>query len=226
LFLAACPDRACCVAGCRYTPGSRGFQLPVRMQLPPCQGDWPSGWRLASGVAVPAPRPVYGTAWQWQAARRRERVQPKPKAPRARCVVRQTALRNLGLRPQVPPPPPPWPMAHGGSGSRGSRQDSGFHGHPGEFRGRKHRPGPYISGHNEGATTCTGARAHPEPCVAKAEPPGHKAREADESGSSRGLPISNPQWSGPRPGGLTLRLRGSWGTEVRGWSSLALGGVG
>jgi hypothetical protein len=24
-------------------------------------------------------------------------------------------------------------------------------------------------------------------------------------------------WSGPRPGGLTLRLRGSWGTEVRGW---------
>jgi hypothetical protein len=28
-------------------------------------------------------------------------------------------------------------------------------------------------------------------------------------------------WSGPRPGGLTLRLRDSWGTEVRGWSSLA-----
>jgi hypothetical protein len=25
------------------------------------------------------------------------------------------------------------------------------------------------------------------------------------------------KWSGPRPGGLTLRLRGSWGTEVRGW---------
>ena len=25
------------------------------------------------------------------------------------------------------------------------------------------------------------------------------------------------QWSGPRPGGLTLRLRDSWGTEVRGW---------
>jgi hypothetical protein len=34
------------------------------------------------------------------------------------------------------------------------------------------------------------------------------------------------EWSGPRPGGLTLRLRGSWGTEVRGWSYLALGGVG
>jgi hypothetical protein len=33
-------------------------------------------------------------------------------------------------------------------------------------------------------------------------------------------------WSGPRPGGLALRLRDSWGTEVRGWSSLALGGVG
>jgi hypothetical protein len=36
----------------------------------------------------------------------------------------------------------------------------------------------------------------------------------------------NMKWSGPRPGGLTLRLRDSWGTEVRGWSSLALGGVG
>jgi hypothetical protein len=33
-------------------------------------------------------------------------------------------------------------------------------------------------------------------------------------------------WSGPRPGGLTLRLRDSWRTEVRGWSSLALGGAG
>jgi hypothetical protein len=39
--------------------------------------------------------------------------------------------------------------------------------------------------------------------------------------------ISPPRLlSGPRPGGLTLRLRDSWGTEVRGWSSLALGGVG
>jgi hypothetical protein len=26
-------------------------------------------------------------------------------------------------------------------------------------------------------------------------------------------------WSGPRPGGLTLRLRASWGTEARGWPS-------
>jgi hypothetical protein len=33
---------------------------------------------------------------------------------------------------------------------------------------------------------------------------------------------STSLWRGPRPGGLTLRLRGSWGTEVRGWSSLAL----
>jgi hypothetical protein len=33
------------------------------------------------------------------------------------------------------------------------------------------------------------------------------------------------KWSGPRPGGLALRLRDSWRTEVRGWSSLALGGV-
>jgi hypothetical protein len=24
------------------------------------------------------------------------------------------------------------------------------------------------------------------------------------------------KWSGPRPGGLTLRLRDTWGTEVRG----------
>jgi hypothetical protein len=30
-------------------------------------------------------------------------------------------------------------------------------------------------------------------------------------------------WSGPRPGGLTLRLRDSWGTEVRGWSSAIRG---
>ena len=30
------------------------------------------------------------------------------------------------------------------------------------------------------------------------------------------------QWKGPRPGGLTLSLRDSRGTEVRGWSSLAL----
>jgi hypothetical protein len=33
--------------------------------------------------------------------------------------------------------------------------------------------------------------------------------------------LRGPKWSGPRPGGLTLRLRDSWGTEVRGWSSLA-----
>jgi hypothetical protein len=29
------------------------------------------------------------------------------------------------------------------------------------------------------------------------------------------------QWSGPRPGGLALRLRDSWETEVRGCPSLA-----
>jgi hypothetical protein len=60
-------------------------------------------------------------------------------------------------------------------------------GHPGKFRGRKHRPGPGSSGHNEGATKCTGARARPEPCAAKPEPPDHRAREADESGSQLGL---------------------------------------
>jgi hypothetical protein len=38
------------------------------------------------------------------------------------------------------------------------------------------------------------------------------------------LEIGDWRWSGPRPGGLTLRLRDSWGNEVRGWSSLALSG--
>jgi hypothetical protein len=33
--------------------------------------------------------------------------------------------------------------------------------------------------------------------------------------------IRPPKWSGPRPGGLALRLRGSWGTEVRGWPPAA-----
>jgi hypothetical protein len=40
--------------------------------------------------------------------------------------------------------------------------------------------GPGLSGHNEGATKCTGARARPEPRAAKPEPPDHRAREADE----------------------------------------------
>jgi hypothetical protein len=39
------------------------------------------------------------------------------------------------------------------------------------------------------------------------------------------VPLLLLRWSGPRPGGLALRLRDSWGTEVRGWSSLALGCV-
>jgi hypothetical protein len=68
-----------------------------------------------------------------------------------------------------------------------SRQDSMAS--PENFGRRKHRPGPDFSGHNEGVTKRTEARARPEPCVAKAEPPCHKAREADESGSSRGFPI-------------------------------------
>jgi hypothetical protein len=62
-----------------------------------------------------------------------------------------------------------------GAAPRPARPQAGSHGHPhpGEFRGRKHRPGPDFSGHNEGATKCTGtgARARPEPCAAKAEPP-------------------------------------------------------
>jgi hypothetical protein len=39
-----------------------------------------------------------------------------------------------------------------------------------------------------------------------------------------GIRTNSISWSGPRPGGLTLRLRDSWGNEVRGWSSLALSG--
>jgi hypothetical protein len=40
-----------------------------------------------------------------------------------------------------------------------------------------------FSGHNEneGAIKCTGARAHLEPCAAKPEPPGHKARESAQA---------------------------------------------
>jgi hypothetical protein len=47
-----------------------------------------------------------------------------------------------------------------------------------------------------------------------------------EGGGLVGLEVdglaAHSSWSGPRPGGLALRLRDSWGTEVRGWSSLAL----
>jgi hypothetical protein len=36
-------------------------------------------------------------------------------------------------------------------------------------------------------------------------------------GGSKAAQTVQQEWSGPRPGGLTLRLRDSWGTEVRGW---------
>jgi hypothetical protein len=51
---------------------------------------------------------------------------------------------------------------------------------PGNFGGGSAGPDQGFLGitSNEGAAKCTGARARPEPCAAKAEPPGHKAREA------------------------------------------------
>jgi hypothetical protein len=59
----------------------------------------------------------------------------------------------------------------------------------------------------------------------------HALASRRRSGTSAAMSRSHwplvPQWapwSGPRPGGLTLRLRDSWGNEVRGWSSLALSG--
>jgi hypothetical protein len=57
---------------------------------------------------------------------------------------------------------------------------------PREISGEDAQARTRFSGHHEGAAKCTGARARPAPCAAKAEPPGHKAREADESGSHRG----------------------------------------
>jgi hypothetical protein len=60
---------------------------------------------------------------------------------------------------------------------------------PGNFGEGEHRPGPDLSGHNEGANKCAGAGARPEPCAAKPEPPDHRAREAHESGSQQGFHI-------------------------------------
>jgi hypothetical protein len=66
--------------------------------------------------------------------------------------------------------------------SGGEEEDSSGEGRGAAGRGRgraergKHRPGPGLSGHSEGTTKCTGARARPEPCAAKPEPPDHRAR--------------------------------------------------
>jgi hypothetical protein len=38
--------------------------------------------------------------------------------------------------------------------------------------------------YNEGATKCTGARARPEPCAAKPEPPDHRARGSTRAARS------------------------------------------
>jgi hypothetical protein len=80
----------------------------------------------------------------------------------------QLAVRVLRLRlaaGRIPWPCPPWEISRGGSTGAQARTS-----------------GPDFSGHNEGATKCTGARARPEPCAAKPEPPDRRAR-----GSTRGL---------------------------------------
>jgi hypothetical protein len=66
----------------------------------------------------------------------------------------------------------------------GSRQDPPM-ATPGNFGGGSTGPDRIFLGirHNEGATKCAGARARPEPCAAKPEPPDHKARGSHESGS-------------------------------------------
>jgi hypothetical protein len=52
---------------------------------------------------------------------------------------------------------------------------------------------------------------------------GGPASTAGHNGEAGPPPIQiRARWSGPRTGGLVLRLRDGWGTEVRGWSSLAM----
>jgi hypothetical protein len=52
--------------------------------------------------------------------------------------------------------------------------------------------------------------------VVLARTPGGIQPPAGE-GTEISLLLEHNIWSGARPGGLTLRLRDSWGTEVRGW---------
>jgi hypothetical protein len=59
-------------------------------------------------------------------------------------------------------PTPQMPRQH--------KHQAGFHGHPGKFRGRKHRPGPGFSGHNEGATRCKGGAELPLPALRRQAP--------------------------------------------------------
>jgi hypothetical protein len=79
---------------------------------------------------------------------------------------------------------------------------------------------------------------HYEPMTYRVQAPHRQSAKSGKCGGKDGAGIPNARraaqhheydegecqalgkWSGPRPGGLTLRLRGSWGTEVRGWSSL------
>jgi hypothetical protein len=60
---------------------------------------------------------------------------------------------------------------------------------PREISGEEAQARSRFSGLNEGATKCTGARARPEPCAAKPEPPDHRARGSHESGSQSRFPI-------------------------------------
>ena len=68
---------------------------------------------------------------------------------------------------------------------------------PQEISGEEAQARTRFSGHNEGATKCTGARVRPEPCAAKPEPPDHRARGSTDQLAARGFSYSLPKQEPP-----------------------------
>jgi hypothetical protein len=85
---------------------------------------------------------------------------------------------------------------------------------PGNFGGGNTVPGQVFLGITDNGGTAKRAGAarggRPEPCAAKAEPPGHKAR-GDESGSQSRFPFRNPQQVTSRFRPATSNARGLQG---------------
>jgi hypothetical protein len=110
------------------------------------------------------------------------------------------------------------PGAHSALSSKQPQQQATAAAHP--ATSTQHlAPAPTPS-----SSTTTTSTQHPAPAPAAApitQHPGLKQSAASKSKVDAPV-VYFIQWSGPRLGGLALRLRGSWGTEVRGWSSLAL----